>query len=159
RTQDPSTIEFLDATFLAIVDAAELLPECADVVDGAGGLLLADIEGDSLEDVRARAQLAVQGVRGFALDARLATEAAEIDRLWRVRHGASPVLAGLKDGRRSLQVIEDGCVPPRHLADYLVAVETACRSEDIDAVMFGHAGDAHVHVNLLPNLRDNDWRE
>ncbi len=159
RAQDPTTLEFLDSTFLHLIDRDALLPECAGMVAGAGGLLLADVEGDTLDDVHARAALAIDASRDFALDARLATDAAEIERLWRVRHGASPVLAGLTDGRRSLQVIEDGCVPPARLAEYLVAVEAACRAERIDAVMFGHAGDGHVHVNLLPNLREPDWRD
>ena len=36
---------------------------------------------------------------------------AAAERLWALRHAASPILAGLPETRRSLQVIEDGCVP------------------------------------------------
>ena len=35
----------------------------------------------------------------------------DADRLWAIRHAASPILAGLPEDRRSLQVIEDACVP------------------------------------------------
>ena len=109
--------------------------------------------------VFARASAAASAVQGSALDVRIATDGAEIDRLWAVRHAASPILAGLTDGRRSLQVIEDGCVPVARLAEYLDVIDEACRAERIDVVMFGHAGDGHVHVNLLPNLQDADWND
>ena len=99
----------------------------------------------------------VKALQPLALDTRFAVAAAEIDHLWEIRHGASPVLARIADGRRSLQVIEDGCVPPERLAEYVAVVEAACRRQAIDVVMFGHAGDGHLHVNLLPNLRFPDW--
>jgi FAD/FMN-containing dehydrogenase len=67
------------------------------------------------------------------------------------------MLASLGDGRSSLQVIEDGCVPPARLVEYLDAIDTATTRQRIDAVLFGHAGDGHVHVNLLPNLLEADW--
>ena len=87
------------------------------------------------------------------------SDAAEIEQMWSIRHRASPILAGLADGRRSLQVIEDGCVPVARLAEYLDAVDGAARAQRIDVVMFGHAGDGHVHVNLLPNIHDADWQD
>ena len=77
----------------------------------------------------------------------------EAERLWAIRHAASPILAGLPEDRRSLQVIEDACVPVE--TDGRVHREPFAgrrRSEDLPVVMFGHAGDGHIHVNLLPEL-------
>ena len=56
-----------------------------------------------------------------------------------------------------MQVIEDGCVPIDALGRYLDAVDDACAEASIDAVMFGHAGDGHVHVNLLPDPGTPGW--
>ncbi|MGH7593571.1 MAG: FAD-binding oxidoreductase [Gemmatimonadales bacterium] len=159
RTFSPATLEFLDRSFLRLVANQDLTPERPGLLAEAAGLLLADFEGDVAADIAADAAGAAAAVRAGALDVRIAMDRDEVDRLWAVRHGASPALAGLTDGRRSLQVIEDGCVPVERLADYLDAVEAAAAAERIDAVMFGHAGDGHVHVNLLPDLRDPDWRE
>lgn len=157
RAFDPSTIEFLDASFLAVVaDRIDVLDN-ADAYSRAAGLLLADFEGDDTREVVARARAAGDAARTFGIDVRVATTAAEVDELWEVRHGASPVLAGLTDGRRSLQVIEDGCVPPERLGEYLDAVRSICANERIDAVIFGHAGDGHLHVNLLPDVTDPTW--
>ena len=159
RAQDPATLEFLDRSFLRLIAGRSLMPERPGLLAEAAGLLLADFEGDDAAGMLARAAAAASAVQTSALDVRVATSAGEIDRLWAVRHGASPILAGLGDGRRSLQVIEDGCVPVVRLAEYLETVDAIARAARIDAVMFGHAGDGHMHVNLLPNLRDADWQD
>jgi hypothetical protein len=38
-------------------------------------------------------------------------------------------------------------------------VRAALARQEIRGVIFGHAGDAHVHVNPLVDLRDARWRE
>ena len=159
RLHEPATLEFLDRSFLRLIAGQPLTPERPGLLAAAAGLLLADFEGDDPPAVFARASAAASAVQGSALDVRIATDGTEIDRLWSVRHAASPILAGLTDGRRSLQVIEDGCVPVARLAEYLDVIDDACRAERIDAVIFGHAGDGHLHVNLLPNVEDTGWKE
>lgn len=159
RVHDPATLEFLDASFLRLIAHLPLTPERPDLLQQAAGLLLVDFEGDDRSDLTDRAVEAARSAQATALDVRIANEPDEIARLWDIRHRASPILAGLTDGRRSLQVIEDGCVPVPRLGEYLDAVDTAAKAQRIDVVMFGHAGDGHVHVNLLPNLADADWKE
>ena len=159
RVHNPATLEFLDASFLRFIAHLPLTPERPDLLQQAAGLLLADFEGDDRSELMHRAVEAARSAHATALDVRIASEAGEIERLWDIRHRASPILAGLTDGRRSLQVIEDGCVPVPRLGEYLDAVDAAARAQRLDLVMFGHAGDGHVHVNLLPNLADADWKE
>lgn len=79
--------------------------------------------------------------------------------LWELRHAASPILNRLDPGLKSMQFIEDGCVPPARLADYVRGVRTALANQSVRGVIFGHAGDAHVHVNPLINVRDGSWRD
>jgi FAD/FMN-containing dehydrogenase len=89
------------------------------------------------------------------VDTALSARAAE--RLWAVRHAASPLLAGLPEERRSLQVIEDGCVPIERMGDYIRTVRRAAATRGIPVVVFGHAGDGHVHANLLPEVAHAGW--
>ena len=159
RTHDPATLEFLDASFLRLIAPGVLTPEHPELLHEAAGLLLADFEGDDAGEMVDRAIVAAHAAQATALDVRLARDPDEIEKLWSIRHRASPILAGLTDGRRSLQVIEDGCVPVARLGEYLDAVDAVTRAQRIDVVMFGHAGDGHVHVNLLPNIQDSDWKD
>lgn len=157
RAYDPSTLEFLDGSFLALIDRDHRLPDEPASLAGAAGLLLADLEGDDAAEVAVRAEAAGRAAGPWARDVRTATGAEEIAALWAVRHGASPALARLDDGRRSLQVVEDGCVPPDQLTAYLQAVDAATARAGVDAITFGHAGDGHLHVNLLPDLTAAGW--
>jgi FAD/FMN-containing dehydrogenase len=79
--------------------------------------------------------------------------------LWELRHAASPILNRLDPGLKSMQFIEDSCVPPARLADYVLGVRTALANQGVRGVIFGHAGDAHVHVNPLIDVRDGSWRD
>jgi FAD/FMN-containing dehydrogenase len=96
-------------------------------------------------------------VRPLASDVDTGLTANATQRLWALRHAASPILAGLPEERRSLQVIEDACVPVDRMSEYVRAVRERSAARGIPVVIFGHAGDGHVHVNLLPRVTEQDW--
>lgn len=155
---DPSAVELLERSFLDLV-AARLAPGLAGELAGAAAVLLVDLERDDAEDLARAVHDARRGVAQHVRAVAVARDAHEAHELWALRHAASPILAGLPEARRSLQVIEDGCVPLRRLADYVRAVRAATARHRVDAVLFGHAGDGHLHVNLLPRLDEPDWRD
>lgn len=156
RSFDPETLEFLDASFLAVLRGRPSYSATESGLLDAGSILLADFTGNDADEVSSRIEAAAVAAAPFArID--LALQPDQIEKLWAVRHGASPALAALEDGRRSLQVVEDGCVPAEALVAYIEAVEAACGSAGVDLVVFGHAGDGHVHVNLLPHVDDPSW--
>src|SRR5206468_6175267 len=88
-----------------------------------------------------------------------AVDRASLDALWAVRRLASPALARLPEARRSLQVVEDGCVPLERLADYVAGIRAAAERRGIPVAIFGHAGDGHVHVNALPDTTEGGWSD
>jgi FAD/FMN-containing dehydrogenase len=58
-----------------------------------------------------------------------------------------------------MQFIEDGCVPPDRFPDYVRGVRRALDAFDMPGVIFGHAGDAHAHVNPLVDVTRHGWRD
>lgn len=62
-------------------------------------------------------------------------------------------------GLHSAQFIEDSVVPPDRLLDYIRGVAGILESAELDAVIFGHAGDFNLHVNPLVPDGDPDWLE
>jgi FAD/FMN-containing dehydrogenase len=150
----PSAVELMDETLLRF--AAE---GGGTVPPGLAALLLVEFERDSPADARDALGDAIRGLRHLTSHLETAADHAGLDALWRVRTLASPVLARLPETRRSLQVVEDGCVPVHRLGDYLAGVREAAAGLDIPVVLFGHAGDGHVHVNALPDLTRAGWRE
>jgi FAD/FMN-containing dehydrogenase len=78
--------------------------------------------------------------------------------LWELRKAASPLLAALPGNVRSMQVIEDGVVPPVQLAKYLRGVRALCEARGIPVVMFGHALHGNIHANVLVDVTVAGWQ-
>lgn len=152
RTHEPSAVELLDRTFLELVHG-----RAAAAASGPEAVLLVELEGETAAAAAALAQAAARSVQPFAKRVETALTTADIDHLWALRHAASPILAGLPESRRSLQVIEDGCVPLARLGEYIREVRGAARERGLDIVLFGHAGDGHLHCNLLPEVARDGW--
>jgi FAD/FMN-containing dehydrogenase len=143
--RNPAAVELLDRTFLDLAGpGASPVP-----LAGVRALLLADFEGANGAAVRATIAAAEQAARPAARATRSGLTPEERERLWAIRHAASPALAALPDGTRSLQVIEDGCVPVDALGRYVAGLEVASAEVGVPIVVFGHAADAHLHVNAL----------
>jgi FAD/FMN-containing dehydrogenase len=154
----PSAIELLDRTFLDLV-AQDALVGTGLRFSGAEAVLLVELERDDPASLRDALEKTTARLRPIAhsVDTAFTAEAAE--RLWDVRHAASPILARLPEERRSLQVIEDACVPLASMSRYIQFVRRAASSHQIPVVMFGHAGDGHIHVNLLPEVGRAGWEQ
>jgi FAD/FMN-containing dehydrogenase len=118
-----------------------------------------EFERETAAAARGVAGDAVRGLREHALHVATAVDRAGLDELWRVRRLASPALARLPPTQRSLQVVEDGCVPAERLGEYVAGLRAAAAEHGVPVAIFGHAGDGHVHVNALPDVTRPGWRE
>jgi FAD/FMN-containing dehydrogenase len=78
--------------------------------------------------------------------------------LWALRHAASPILSRLAPRLRSMQFIEDSCVPSARYPAYVRGVRAILDRHQMLGVIFGHAGDAHAHVNPLVDVTQPNWR-
>jgi len=145
RPLGPSAVELLDRTYLDFVRGAvqRRIPPDTEAV------LLVEFEGDG--------RGALEAVRDFAETTELADDVASVSRLWELRHLASPILASLPNKLRSLQVVEDGCVPVPVLGRYIRALREAAAAHGFEIVIFGHAGDGHLHANLLADASRPDF--
>ncbi len=151
-----SACELLDRTFLEVAAGGNNpLP----VAPGAEAVLLVKLDGESMRDVGARGRSIEQAFRRIgASGVTLALDPAAERELWELRHAVSPILSRLDPSVKSMQFIEDGAVPPDHLADYVRGVRAVLDRHKVKGVIFGHAGDAHIHVNPLIDVSQSDWR-
>lgn len=156
RAAGASACELLDRTFL---DVARSGGAPVPVPIDAEAVLLAEVEGRDAAECGAHARTLEVGFRAAgATKVVLALDEATEHSMWELRHAASPILSRLDPSLKSMQFIEDGCVPPEQLAEYVRGVRAALDRQGIRGVIFGHAGDAHVHVNPLVNMSDLAWR-
>ena len=148
--------EALDRTFL---DVARHGGATVPTPEDAESVLLAEVEGSTHEEATAliraiEAEFRSAGATAITLALDPATERA----LWEIRHAASPILNHLDPSLTSMQLIEDACVPPERLPEYVRGVRDALDRHGVRGVIFGHAGDAHMHVNSLVKVGEPDWR-
>ena len=157
RARDGGAIacELLDRTFLDVARSGGT----HDVPANAEAVLLAEVEGDGVDDAAHAARtIASLFEEAGATSVRVALDETTETEFWELRHAASPILSRLDPSLRSMQFIEDGAVPPERLADYVRGVRESLARHGIRGVIFGHAGDAHVHVNPLIDVSAADWR-
>ncbi|HET9797901.1 MAG TPA: FAD-linked oxidase C-terminal domain-containing protein, partial [Gemmatimonadaceae bacterium] len=149
--------ELLDRTFL---DVAAMGGAPRQVPADTESALLAEVEGASAEEAAAAARGVEQMFReSGATTVRVALDAPTETELWELRHAASPILARLDPNLRSMQFVEDCAVPPESLPAYVRGVRSILSENDTRGVIFGHAGDAHVHVNPLVDVSRTGWRD
>ena len=145
----PSALELLDQSLLQFVPDA---PKVAC-------LLLVEFERESAAAARGVVGDAVRALKQSVSHVETAVNRAGLEKLWSVRREASPALARLPPTQRSLQLIEDGCVPLGALGVYVAGLRSAADRRGIPVAIFGHAGDGHIHVNTLPDTTRDGWRE
>jgi FAD/FMN-containing dehydrogenase len=152
-----SAVELLDRTFLDVVRAEA---SSLSIPAGAEAVLLIEAEGDTPAEADTLALRLAEACRqSHAAQVVTASDSQTATRLWHIRHAASPLLNALDPHLASMQLIEDGAVAPEHFPDYVRGVRAALDRHDVRGVIFGHAGDAHAHVNVLLDVREEGWRD
>ena len=116
----------------------------------AGGYVL--VEAADTTDVTATLGQAVASLSGVA-DVAVAEDPSGRERLWRYRELHTEAIATVGTPHKL-----DVAVPPGSLADFLDAVKGAVADVDPAARLwlFGHGGEASVHVNVTGPADDDD---
>jgi D-lactate dehydrogenase len=140
----PATLEFLDRRSLALLRA-----HGSDVPE-AGAMLLVEADGsaDTLPDALAALGAAADG--DGLLDIDVAQDGAARDRLWAARRALSPALRTLAPGK----INEDVVVPVSRIPELVAGVERLSTDCALPIVVFGHAGNGNLHVNLMYHPED-----
>ncbi len=150
---DPSACELMEGAALAAVARLESLPAA---IVGSAALLLVELDGDDREALLARAELLDRIARDLgAAETLIADDDAGQRRLWQVRRKIGAAVKLL-----SVYKEADTVVPRSRLVDLVQAARHAAKRQGLTAILYGHAGDGNLHVNLLRgDLDDREWPE
>jgi D-lactate dehydrogenase (cytochrome) len=104
------------------------------------------------------AWIALGGLHGALDESWVATTPAEHKSFRELRH-AVPVSINETLARRGVSKLStDTAVPRGRAAELLDRYRERLRAEDFEHVIFGHIGDDHPHVNILPRDRSEHAR-
>ncbi len=91
-------------------------------------------------------------MRKLASKVIIATDPKEQAKLWDIRHSAAAVIWQVEGGKKALPVIEDGVVPVKKLPEFLEEVYRILGKYKLDFAVWGHAGDANLHLQPYMDL-------
>lgn len=152
----PSMLEIMESTFIDLVRQSAFDVGVPFPVN-LRSLLLVEFDGDSPDEVDARVRTLEKRLVGpgrLAMGSRRGVQKDERDRLDRVRKAASPILNRYPAPHRPIKFIEDTAVPVNTLPQYIRKLHQMFSRYDVHGVIYGHAGDGHIHVNPLMNMTD-----
>jgi D-lactate dehydrogenase len=135
----PAMLEFMDRSAIA------LLRRNGSDVPEAGAMLLVEADGDhdTLPYALQALADAAESDGMIALD--VAQDGAARDRLWAARRALSPALRTIAPGK----INEDVVVPVSRIPDLVAGAEALAAEYALPIVVFGHAGNGNLHVNLM----------
>lgn len=152
-SETPSTMEFVDENLLTFVH--EHNPNLLrGIIDEPLPKLVLLIEFDNQSDrIQKRMTRKVTKLLGkYQVKYRVETDPHNKEELWKIRHSAATVTS-FSDGRlKSVPIIEDGVVPVDKFGEYMQMVKDMFNRYGFKAALWGHAGDANVHMQPLLDL-------
>lgn len=163
-----AAVEYFDARALALVSRARAtlaaFAELPAPPAQAGGAVYLEYHGTEATVEQAVLTLS-ESLSTYGSDentAWVASDPREMERLKKFRH-AIPEIVNMTIAERKKQYPNltklgtDFAVPAQHLPDIMRMYHDNLRARDLEYVIFGHIGDCHVHVNILPrNPTDYD---
>jgi FAD/FMN-containing dehydrogenase len=152
----PATCEMLDRTFLELVRSAGA-DSGYPLRPGLEAVLLVEMDGTTREEVVDALGRVAEVAEHWGARHSVALDAEAQDSFWSLRRAASPIIAQQAGRRVSMQFIEDCVVPVERLADFVRELRATLERHRLPAVIFGHAGDANLHVNPLIDVRSDGW--
>lgn len=154
RNLSPSALEMIDRNLIEFAEKEQhaIFPE--DLVDpDQKPAIILFVEFDDERRVREkkvkRAELALRKITDRSV---VSEDAEEQEKLWAIRHLAATVVNYNHDGKVAVPVIEDAAVPHEKLLDLVHVIEKLFDAHHLSLAIWGHAGDANLHVHPLLDL-------
>ena len=158
---EPSALEIVDRNLLTLVNQHKpellegLLPEQLPAI-----VLLTEFDNADDNERQAKLDRAQEIYAQHAYDSVVKSDPDEQAKLWKLRRSAAAVMWTIPGTKKALPIIEDGTVPPDRLVDFLKRAYEIFEKYDLEIAVWGHAGDADLHMQPLMDLtKDSDRKK
>jgi FAD/FMN-containing dehydrogenase/Fe-S oxidoreductase len=125
-------------------------------VDGdPGAILIVEYAGATEAEVRAKVE-ALEARRArerFGYAAHVAYDAGEQQSIWKLRKAGLGLLLGMKGDRKPIAFVEDTCVEPRHLREFVPRFAEIFAKHDTHGAYYGHCSVGCLHIRPVIDLK------
>lgn len=149
----PSAVELVDDNLLKFID--EHNPnQLKDLVSRPIPKIILLVEFDDIvkRQQKKRAKKAKKILEQHAYEVRVTDDDHEQQDFWKIRHSAAAIQWENIGNKKALPVIEDGIVPLERMGDLLDKVYALFKSYDLQIAVWGHAGNANLHMQPFFDL-------
>lgn len=153
----PSAVELVDDTIIERCRASAGFASLVEFVEGEpGALLLVEFAGEQSAEVEGKVQALRDDVVGEegAYAAVIALEAAEQQRMWRMREAGLGLLMSIRGDAKPGAFVEDTAVAPERLAEYVARFDALVRARGLRPAYYGHASVGCLHIRPVVDLKD-----
>ncbi len=152
-SEPPSSIEMVDEHLLQFVHANNP-NQLKGLIDPPFPKLVTLIEFDnpSPRTQKRMAKKAIKVLKKLQVPHLIETDAEKIEELWKIRHSAAAVISHNNGKKKAIPIIEDGVVPPEKFQQYLGGVYKLFDKYDLKVALWGHAGNANLHMQPFLDL-------
>ncbi|MCS6988611.1 MAG: FAD-binding oxidoreductase [Chloroherpetonaceae bacterium] len=155
RSRDATSPSDLSARAIEFFDKRSLdflRPKYPQIPSDAVGAIFFEQEITSeTEDALLQAWLSLMESRGALIERSwIALTPAEQQDLRAFRHALPASVNEWYAKFKQRKISTDMAVPHHRFPELMRSYQTKCEAEGFDYVLFGHIGDAHLHLNILP---------
>lgn len=174
----PVHMNSLEEAFKANLIALKYKPGAAELIDGKilectkvnieqkknrffikgdpAALLVVEFAGDSEDEIKQIASDLEKEMRneGYGYHFPLLLND-DVNKVWAIRKAGLGLLANIPGDKRTEQFIEDTCVRPIDLPDFMNEFQQILKENNLDCAYYAHIGSGELHLNPMLNLKDS----
>src|SRR2546426_1022914 len=152
----PYAVELTDKLILDLArDNIEQRARMAFVQGDPGAILIVEYAGETDAEVRSNVE-ALEARRArerFGYAAHVAHDPAEQQSIWKLRKAGLGLLLGMKGDKKPIAFVEDTCVDPRHLKDFVPRFADVFAKHDTRGAYYGHCSVGCLHIRPVIDLK------
>ena len=118
-------------------------------------IMIVEYTGENEAETKAKiAALEARRAReGFGYAAHVAHDAGEQRTIWNLRKAGLGLLLGMKGDKKPIAFVEDTCVEPRHLAQFVPRFKEIFAKHDTVGAYYGHCSVGCLHIRPVIDLK------
>ena len=155
---NPSSIEFVGKHVLGIIKESnpEILKNAIGDIDIPEVILLTEFDEKINENFKKAEHILKENQ---AYNIKYAKDQKQQEKLWKIRKDSAVLIFKLHSEKKALPFVEDASVNPTKFAEYIKAVEEIIKKEHTEFAVWGHAGNADMHLHPLIDITNPKERE
>ena len=118
-------------------------------------IMMVEYAGDTEAEVRAKVE-ALEARRQrerFGYTSHVAHDAGQQRTIWNLRKAGLGLLLGMKGDKKPIAFVEDTCVEPRHLAQFVPKFKEIFAKHDTIGAYYGHCSVGCLHIRPVIDLK------